>query len=63
MKELFSGNLRSGPPGLVLIRFRSPVDPPRWPSLPPVTIRDLDGLPARWDDDCGALDCMELGQN
>jgi hypothetical protein len=33
-----------------LIRFHSPVDPPCWPSLPPVTRRNLNVLSARWDN-------------
>jgi proteasome lid subunit RPN8/RPN11 len=33
-----------------LIWFHSPVDPPRWPSLPPVTKRNLNGLSAYWDN-------------
>ena len=41
---------RCSPTSNTLILFRIPVDPPRWPSLSPVTIRNIDGLPARWDD-------------
>jgi len=33
-----------------LIQFHSPVDPPRWLSLPPVTRQNFYGLSARWDD-------------
>ena len=33
-----------------LIRFHCPVDPPCWPSLPPVTRQNLDVLSARWDN-------------